>query len=134
MICKSCGGTMHGDGLKEPFVCENIDYDHFSKRYPLEPDANPLYCTDNKTTKTMIGVAFACGFESEHIEVAYNDLMRHYDVHFSIANLVYEETLFISEMLALGLLERTDNGKLMFKDISIKEAAETFFPNINFYE
>lgn len=36
--CKTCGGTMVGDGYNKVMHCETLEIDG------IEPDANPIYC------------------------------------------------------------------------------------------
>ena len=39
MNCKTCGGTMVGDGYSSVRHCENVDVP-----MDVEPDAEPIYC------------------------------------------------------------------------------------------
>lgn len=43
MSCKTCGGTMVGDGYTSVCHCENLDVLSMG----LEPDAGPVYCCED---------------------------------------------------------------------------------------
>ena len=43
MTCPNCGGNMEGDGVTVPFHCERIECPQ-----DLEPDADPVYCADDR--------------------------------------------------------------------------------------
>jgi len=48
MVCKICGGDMIGDGVTTVFHCENVDVGMLDDINSVEPDADPIYCKEEK--------------------------------------------------------------------------------------
>lgn len=44
-VCPNCGNAMDGDGYTRPYVCPNVEDPEADF---LEPDANPMFCSDDK--------------------------------------------------------------------------------------
>lgn len=61
----------------------------------------------------------------DHLEDAYNDFQRHYDLFFSIENFAEQNRELTQDLINGGLID-TVGGKLYLKDVSVDEAIKVY--------
>ena len=67
----------------------------------------------------MLTIAKDMGID--HLEDAYNDYQRHYDLFFLIDDFAAQNKKFTEDLIMVGLVDKTPDG-LFLKDVSVDEA------------